>query len=675
MGVVYLAEDETLGREVALKILDRSIVTDPDFGARFRQEAKTIARLQHPNIVPIHALENIDGDLAIDMAYIDGGPLINSSASIEQALRWTVDVLSGLERCHDAEIVHRDVKPSNILLSTDGRALLSDFGLAKLLAVHQSTSLRSTSSSCMFVGTPMYAPPEAWEGLEPTPAWDVYSVGMVLYEKLAGKLPYDAETPLALLKQMLAKPIPPLSELVSNVSPELSNAVDAMLIHDLNARTPDASAALDRLQKSPEFERASRLSGATLVPRMAKPKSLMRQRATRFLRRAWMPAVLTIVLGWAIWAINTYSRDAGPEALDLTKPTVFDTLDPAGPSVWSAHCLIEPSGAPGTWRVLATGDTHLWMMRATRRDDGHIDLDGRWAEYSDPTARLFQYGECSGVGRFDKAHSEFGVTLTFRDVLDGEKWTRALFMRPSKGVGGSQAFLDRLKQADYISALLYNELQPRNADWLDEFENTWLSRTTRIVKVPFVDETRTPVVVDGVLDEPMWESPLTGDTLDAGRLDSEGAKGSMLELRYSVKALYVGIRGEAIPSATFAEIGLLRLFDVRTADSPRWMARIQGQQVVNTLNLVRQQQVPWQCDWQGCIVQDGNRWSAEICVPFEGMAPAQIPVDEQRWRMTCSLRRAGEEINSTPVAYWGSPTLLDVERGIVLRFESRELSR
>jgi len=145
MGVVYLAEDETLGRQVALKVLAHTFSSDDQFEERFRQEARTIASLRHPNIVQIHSLERVGEDAAIDMDYVEGGALADAELAGTMTLRRVMghawDVLQALACCHEAGIVHRDVKPSNILLEADGRALLSDFGLAKLLAEYHTASV------------------------------------------------------------------------------------------------------------------------------------------------------------------------------------------------------------------------------------------------------------------------------------------------------------------------------------------------------------------------------------------------------------------------------------------------------------------------------------------------------------------------------------------------------
>ncbi|HOH32159.1 MAG TPA: serine/threonine-protein kinase, partial [Candidatus Hydrogenedentes bacterium] len=147
MGVVYLAEDTTLRRQIALKVLDQSITSTPHFESRFLQEARLVASLNHPNIVPIHALEQINGEWILEMPYIEGGSLMDAEArgtlDLRQMLKCVRDVLLALAVCHEAGIIHRDVKPSNILLDNQCRGMLSDFGLAKLLSLRQRDSLDS----------------------------------------------------------------------------------------------------------------------------------------------------------------------------------------------------------------------------------------------------------------------------------------------------------------------------------------------------------------------------------------------------------------------------------------------------------------------------------------------------------------------------------------------------
>lgn len=686
MGVVFLAEDESLGREIALKILDRDLVTASDFERRFRQEAKTVAKLQHPNIVQIHALESLGGILAIDMAYIERGPLSHANASPEQTVLWSADILSALQCCHDSEIVHRDVKPSNILLATDGRAMLSDFGLAKLLAIQHSLYMQSTASSCMFVGTPRYAPPEAWDGREPSPTWDVYSLGMVLYEKLSPTFPYDAITPLAFLKQMMRGPIPSLREVDANVSPELSETVAAMLARDPEDRPPDGSAALERLRATPEFERTSGLYGSTIVQRQHRLKALVRRVGTRRRLRAvnlrpwWIGVILVFLSGAVLWQVASHVNrleDGGSVSvpIDLLSPQVFDTVDPSGPSVWSAHWLMEPEDEPDKWRILASADSHVWDLRAQRLARDQFTFTGNWAEYTDPTARMFRYGECQGTGRMVPDRNEIAVNLEFRNQLDADEWMKSFIVRPAVTAVSAESFLARLEVGDYIPALLYNELQPRDLTWLNALELTWLSRVSQIVTVPFTDSSGNDFVVDGQLNEPAWQSALSKNAQRMGQVSAREPGNAPLKIRYSNEALFLGIRAEGLEDDCFLELGILKSFDIHTADSPRWMARAHGSTIVSAMCTINQNQVPWTCDWQSATIFQDGVWQAEVRIPFRGLLPGTTPHVEQRWRISCDLHTNDSEDASKPVVRWGYSDHADIERGILVVFGSRELSQ
>lgn len=170
MGVVYLAEDTRLQREVALKLLHPALTLDRGFVDRFATEARAIAALTHPGIVRVHAFEEVDGCHLIDMEYVDGRSLdqviARGPVSGKDTLNIIARVLEALAACHARGMVHRDIKPSNILIGYDGRILLSDFGLAMSFAL---ASTSGATSSC-FIGTPKYAPPESWDRVLPSPA-------------------------------------------------------------------------------------------------------------------------------------------------------------------------------------------------------------------------------------------------------------------------------------------------------------------------------------------------------------------------------------------------------------------------------------------------------------------------------------------------------------------------
>ena len=217
-GMVYRAIDTSLGREVALKVLHPQLMVDDTFIERFKKEARVLAALDHPNIVSIYELGEIDGRIFIAMRYLSGGSLQariqeKGSLSFEDANRIMGQVCEGLQVAHEQGMVHRDLKPANILFDGRGNAVISDFGLAKIV------QMSGTSSSLGVVGTPAYRAPELWRGTPPaSPATDVYSLGCIFVEMLTGKVLFDGATPDEIITQHLVDGPKLTEELISKVT-------------------------------------------------------------------------------------------------------------------------------------------------------------------------------------------------------------------------------------------------------------------------------------------------------------------------------------------------------------------------------------------------------------------------------------------------------------------------
>src|SRR5436190_24095114 len=219
MADVYLAEDQELGRRVAIKILNDRHATDDQFVERFRREAKNAAGLSHPNIVSIYDRGTAEGTYYIAMEYLDGRSLkelivARGPAPIKIAIDYARQILAALGFAHRSGIVHRDIKPHNVLVDADARVKVTDFGIARAGA-SQMTEAGS------IIGTAQYLSPEQARGTQVDQTSDLYSLGIVLYELLTGTVPFTGDTPVEIaMKHLSAVPEPP-SATRSGVPPGL----------------------------------------------------------------------------------------------------------------------------------------------------------------------------------------------------------------------------------------------------------------------------------------------------------------------------------------------------------------------------------------------------------------------------------------------------------------------
>jgi serine/threonine-protein kinase len=239
---VYLAHDEELDRPVALKILADNLAGDATFRDRFEREARLAARLSHPNVVRVFDVGESEGRPFIVMEYVEGDTVADELARHgalppARAVDLALQICSGLEAAHASGLVHRDVKPRNLLLRPDGVLKIADFGIARAA---ESTRLTEIGT---ILGTAAYLAPEQAEGLEATPAADLYSVGAVLYELLTGRVPYAATSLVELLAKQQAGPPAP----IGGVPASLELAVVRCLDPDPAERPPSAAALAGEL--------------------------------------------------------------------------------------------------------------------------------------------------------------------------------------------------------------------------------------------------------------------------------------------------------------------------------------------------------------------------------------------------------------------------------------------
>src|SRR5437764_6041813 len=232
MANVYLAEDQELGRRVAIKILNERHANDEQFVERFRREAKNAAGLSHPNIVSIFDRGEAEGTYYIAMEYLDGRSLKEmitkrGPAPISVAIDYARQILAALRVAHRQGLVHRDIKPHNVLVDGEGRLKVTDFGIARA-GPSQMTEEGS------IIGTAQYLSPEQAQGAPVTPASDLYSVGIVLYELLTGSVPFMGDTPVELAMKHLSK----VPEAPSHLRPEIPRDLDFIVMRAL-AKSPE----------------------------------------------------------------------------------------------------------------------------------------------------------------------------------------------------------------------------------------------------------------------------------------------------------------------------------------------------------------------------------------------------------------------------------------------------
>ena len=247
MATVYLAIQESVDREVALKIMSPALLADPNFGERFLREAKIAARLHHRHVVGVHDVGRSGDYHYMAMEYLAGGPVLTKNGparTVSFALRVTREIAGAINYAQQKGFIHRDIKPDNILLRDDDSAALTDFGIAR--ANDSATRMTRTGS---VVGTPHYMSPEQARGKQLDGRADLYSLGVVLYEMLVGRVPYHAEDSLAVGIMHITQPVPRLPQSLAVLQP----LVDGLLAkepHDRFQTGNDAAIAIARYEKA-----------------------------------------------------------------------------------------------------------------------------------------------------------------------------------------------------------------------------------------------------------------------------------------------------------------------------------------------------------------------------------------------------------------------------------------
>ena len=367
MAEVWLAVDEHLPRQVAVKLLKPQLAGDAIAVERFRREAAMVASLQHPNIVTIHDMAEFDGRQAVVMEYVPGRSLreildTKQKLSIEDTARLGIAVARALDAAHAAGLVHRDVKPGNILMTPDARVLLTDFGIAK--ATDGGDDLTSEN---IMMGTAKYLSPEQVKGHRLDGRADLYSLGLVLYECLSGRVPFrgssDAETALARIQRDPT----PLGRLRPTLPSELVSVIHRLLAIDPAKRPSsgaEVSAVLERVLRGEPAPRAPFPMTATGGDPLAGPFG---QRTGTRTPSARTPSARTPSAGTPSGGMRKPATAPAPRRTSaVTAVSIIVAVLAAGGVAWmalrhrttGASTAETPSGASGAY-VVNGGSTHL----------------------------------------------------------------------------------------------------------------------------------------------------------------------------------------------------------------------------------------------------------------------------------------------------------------------------
>jgi serine/threonine-protein kinase len=404
MGSVYRAVDETLGRQVAVKALRRELADDPTFLERFRREARAAAALSHPGVAAIYDYGEVDGQPFIVMELVEGENLAERVAAggplpWQEAFAIGEQVAAALAAAHAHGLVHRDVKPANIMLGRDGRAKVTDFGIA------QAAQAATLTRSGMVLGSANYVAPEQAKGGHVGPAADLYSLGCVLFEAVTGETPYHGGNAVAIATQHVSAPVPDPRELRPELPAQAATLIMRALRKQPDARFPSGTAMAAALAAARQEQDATQILPVPVVPAAPPgpvPSGVPRTPRRRRIRPAAVAvgALVVVALVLLAWPLL---RDGSPTGSVAERRTPSGGVS-AGRAVVEVPAVVGLDVGEATRRLRALGlsvdVTAAGGGKGRQRVRASSPKAGTAVERGS-TVRLFLKGRGTGKGNGD----------------------------------------------------------------------------------------------------------------------------------------------------------------------------------------------------------------------------------------------------------------------------------
>ncbi|RIK32424.1 MAG: hypothetical protein DCC56_01030 [Anaerolineae bacterium] len=432
MATVYKAYQPSMDRNVAIKVLPRQLAESPEFAARFQQEARIIARLEHPHILPVFDFGESDGVTYFVMRYLEAGTLKTKMEagplSLNEIDRLFTQLAEALNYAHGHGIIHRDLKPANALIDESGNLFLTDFGIAKLL---ESASPRLTQTDAI-MGTPAYISPEQARAETVNQRSDIYSLGIILYEMVTGSVPFVADTPLAVILKHISDPLPPPSIVKKDIPQPIERVILKALAKEPDDRYATASEFLSAWKRALEETETARPSSdristpASRAGTVASVPQAAPQPARG--RTGWVVGCLALAcLGFSVAGIGILFFNWQTPAF-LTSPTItpFPTHTSAPPTIMPTE-TIAPNNIGATLLEDDFSQNDVVWGTLTNTDNS-IEYDGEalrvkifkdnWYVWTTPNNETYQniHVEITAVNNDNQPNTAFGILCNHQEA-------------------------------------------------------------------------------------------------------------------------------------------------------------------------------------------------------------------------------------------------------------------